>query len=188
MIFDGTHKLIGKGAQADVFLYKGFAYKVYKPTYPAEWISFEKKQQHEVNKAGLCSVRYYDTYDDHIIKMDLIDGEMLETKINDCAARKPVEEFSTVQDGFSLLSTAFKFVHKADITGLEIPRLTQTAGLTPALFDYACTYVIFEEFSAAALVLYKALVLPDLKELSVSDSDFEEALEVCRVLRQLEKN
>lgn len=85
MIFDGTHKLIGKGAQADVFLYKGFVYKVYKPTYPAEWISFEKKQQHEVNKAGLCSVRYYDTDDDHIIKMDMIDGEMLETKINDCA-------------------------------------------------------------------------------------------------------
>lgn len=188
MIFDGTHKLIGKGAQTDVFLYKGFGYKVYKPTYPAEWIYFEKKQQHEVNKAGLCSVRYYDTYDDHIIKMDLIDGEMLETKINDCAAGKPVEEFSTVQDVFSLLSIAFKFVHKADITGLEISRLTQTAGLAPAFFDYARTYVIFEEFSAAALVLYKALVLPDLKELSVSDSDFEEALEVCRVLRQLEKN
>ena len=137
MIFDGTHKLIGKGAQADVFLYKGFAYKVYKPTYPAG---------------------------------------------------KPVEEFSTVLDGFSLLSTAFKFVHKADITGLEIPRLTQTAGLAPALFDYAHTYVIFEEFFDAALVLYKALVLPDLKELSVSDSDFEEVVEVCRVLRQLEKN
>lgn len=43
MIFDGTEILIGKGAQAEVLLYKGFAYKVYKDTYPAEWISFEKK-------------------------------------------------------------------------------------------------------------------------------------------------
>ena len=54
MIFDGTEKIIGRGAQAEVFLYRGFAYKVYKPTYPAEWIAFEKHQQREINKAGLC--------------------------------------------------------------------------------------------------------------------------------------
>ena len=57
MTFDGTQKLIGRGAQADVFLYQGFAYKVYKPSYPAEWIAFEKHQQGEINKAGLCPVR-----------------------------------------------------------------------------------------------------------------------------------
>ena len=42
MTFDGTQKVIGNGAQAEVLLYKEFAYKVYKPTYPAEWIAFEK--------------------------------------------------------------------------------------------------------------------------------------------------
>lgn len=45
MTFDGTQKIIGKGAQAEVLLYHGFAYKVYNKSYPAEWIAFEKKQQ-----------------------------------------------------------------------------------------------------------------------------------------------
>ena len=45
MTFDGSQKVIGKGAQAEVLLYHGFAYKVYKESYPAEWIDFEKKQQ-----------------------------------------------------------------------------------------------------------------------------------------------
>ena len=127
MIFDGTEILIGKGAQAEVFLYKGFAYKVYKETYPAEWISFEKHQQCEVNKAGLCPVRYYDTDDPHIIRMDYIDGVMLEKIVNDCASGKEVDEIRNVPDGFRMLSAAFKFVHKADIRGLVIPRFTETA-------------------------------------------------------------
>lgn len=38
-------KIIGKGAQAEVFLYHSFAYKFYKESYPTEWIAFEKKQQ-----------------------------------------------------------------------------------------------------------------------------------------------
>ena len=80
MQFDGTQQLIGTGAQAEVLLYEGYAYKVYKPTYPAEWIAFEKSQQKAVNDAGLCSVRYYDTDDEHIIKMDFVDGEMLEKR------------------------------------------------------------------------------------------------------------
>ena len=71
MTFDGSQKIIGKGAQAEVLLYHGFAYKVYNQSYPAEWIAFEKQQQQAVNKAGLCPVNYYDTDDPHIIKMDL---------------------------------------------------------------------------------------------------------------------
>jgi len=35
MKFDGTQKSIGHGAQAEVLLYHGFAYKIYKPSYPA---------------------------------------------------------------------------------------------------------------------------------------------------------
>ena len=128
MIFDGTEILVGKGAQAEVFLYKGFAYKVYKKTYPAEWISFEKKQQREVNKAGLSPVRYYDTDDPHIIRMDYIDGVMLEKIVSDCASGKEVDEISDVQDGFRMLSKAFKFIHKADIRGMDIPRLSKEQG------------------------------------------------------------
>ena len=51
MTFDGSQKIIGKGAQAEVLLYHGFAYKVYNQSYPAEWIAFEKQQQQAVNKA-----------------------------------------------------------------------------------------------------------------------------------------
>ena len=32
MTFDGTQKVIGKGAQAEVLLYHGFAYKVFGKT------------------------------------------------------------------------------------------------------------------------------------------------------------
>ena len=77
MTFDGSQKVIGKGAQAEVLLYHGFAYKVYKESYPAEWIAFEKKQQQAVNKTGLCSVKYYDTDNPYIIKMDLVEGVQL---------------------------------------------------------------------------------------------------------------
>ena len=241
MLFDGTEILIGKGAQAEVFLYKGFAYKVYKETYPAEWISFEKKQQREVNKAGLCPVRYYDTDDPHIIRMDYINGVMLEKIVNDCAAGKEVDEIADVPDGFRMLSKAFKFVHKADIRGLDFPRFSETAGMglskenaekiipvierisaktgeclchldmhflnimipkdksgfkiidwmnariAPAVFDYARTYVVLKEVSEEALDLYQATVLPDLKELRISEPDFSDAVEVCSIVRAREK-
>ena len=118
MIFDGTEKKIGTGAQAEVLLYHGFAYKIYKPTYPAEWIEFEKRQQKAVNDAGLCSVRYYDTDDSHIIKMDFVDGEMLEEK----ARMGDINCFYT-------LAKAFRFVHGIDATGINMPHLLDTAGM-----------------------------------------------------------
>lgn len=40
-IFDGSQKEIGRGKQAIVFRYNGFAYKVYKNEYPKEWIQGE---------------------------------------------------------------------------------------------------------------------------------------------------
>ena len=140
MTFDGTQKLIGRGAQADVFLYQRFAYKVYKPSYPAEWIAFEKHQQGEINKAGLCPVRYYDTDDAHVIKMDFVDGEMLESKINSCVqenlAGKTDIAFGSLPEGayqiiegYKLLARAFKFVHSAEIKDLEIPHLRNTAAI-----------------------------------------------------------
>lgn len=97
MVFDGSEKLIGRGAQADVVSYRGFAYKIYKPSYPAEWIAFEKDQQRAVNMAGLSSIRYYDTDDDHIVKMDLIEGETLETR----ASRGDLTCFDILADSFA---------------------------------------------------------------------------------------
>ena len=267
MTFDGTQKVIGNGAQAEVLLYKGFAYKVYKPAYPAEWIAFEKQQQAAVNKAGLCPVKYYDTDDPHIIKMDFVDGDTLEKKLR---GTMPVE------NGFALLAQAFRFVHAADATNTTIPPLIATAGmglsdveqakilpvierlsqkyksvichldmhflnimlpntgtpqnaahasanspsstppnvgtataqmaaqfsprtsgfviidwmntrLAPAVFDYARTYVVFDEFIKDALVYYKSAVSQDINALGISDEDFSDAVEVCTIIRKHEK-
>ena len=236
MIFDGSQKIIGKGAQAEVLLYKGFAYKVYKESYPAEWIAFEKEQQKAVNKSGLCPVKYYDTEDPHIIKMDLVTGDQLEKSV----PKSP-------EQGFALLARAFRFVHKADAISTTIPLLSETAGLmlsdeeksqvmpvierlsqkykicichldmhflnimipddaeliadkidytiidwmnarlAPPVFDYARTYVIFNEFAKEVLDIYKTAVWPDLLSLDISEEDFFEAVKVCTILRSHEK-
>ena len=245
MTFDGTQKIIGRGAQAEVFLYHGFAYKLYKASYPEEWIAFEKHQQGEVNKAGLCPVKYYDTDDGHIIKMDFVDGDTLENKINECVKGNPSDAVPNPLEGFKYLSKAFNFVHSADIQGLEIPHLYDTAAMgmdeekaqkilpiikrlsqkmrncvchldmhflnimlpnkksaddaeykiidwmnariAPPVFDYARTYVIFNEFSKDALELYKQIVLPELWASGVSEDDFNSAVEVCAIIREKEK-
>ena len=119
MNFDGTEKIIGRGAQADVIEYQGYAYKLYKPSYPAEWIAFEKSQQKAVNTAGLSGVRYYDTDDPHIVKMDLVKGEVLEKKVR--------EGFP---GGFDILADAFRKIHAANTDGIEMPRLSDIAALT----------------------------------------------------------
>ncbi len=236
MTFDGTQKVIGKGAQAEVLLYHGFAYKVYNESYPAEWIAFEKDQQKAVNKAGLCQVKYYDTDDPHIIKMDLVEGDQLEKSIP-----------AAPEQGFLLLAKAFRFVHEADASATTIPPLSATAGLlltdqeksevlpiierlsqkykscichldmhflnimiptntpliadkinytiidwmntrvAPPVFDYARTYVIFNEFAKEAVEFYKAAVWPDVQALGISDEDFSDAVKVCTILRSKEK-
>ena len=236
MTFDGTQKLIGKGAQAEVLLYHGFAYKVYKETYPAKWIDFEKHQQQAVNRAGLCPVKYYDTDEPHIIKMDLVKGEQLEKSV----PKSP-------EQGFKLLARAFRFVHEADAKGTTIPPLSATAGLmldeeekpevlpvierlsekykscichldmhflnimipndaelvadkinytiidwmnarlAPPVFDYARTYVIFDEFAKEAVEFYRATVWEDVLSLGITKDDFYEAVKVCTILRRHEK-
>ena len=246
MTFDGTQKLIGRGAQAEVFLYQGFAYKVYKPTYNAEWIAFEKKQQQQINKAGLCPVRYYDTDDSHIIKMDFVDGDTLENIIKRYVQEQLPEGMAKIAEAYKLLARAYKFVHSADIEGLEIPHLRDTAAMgmsaedsgkilpiierlsgkmkecichldmhflnimlphskelsmdsdciiidwmnariAPPVFDYARTYVILDEFSKEALELYNQIVMPEVKALGVSESDFADAVTVCSIIRKYEK-
>ena len=60
--------------------------------------------------------------------------------------------------------------------------------IAPPVFDYARTYVIFEEFSKEALEIYTEKVLPDMWDTGVSAKDFEDALEVSRIIRNREKN
>ena len=152
MTFDGTQKNIGTGAQAEVLLYHGFAYKVYKPSYPAEWISFEKAQQTAVNKAGLCPVKYYDTDDSHIIKMDLVDGITLEKRMNErTAGTAPTPDVPLVkspEEGFALIAEAFRFVHKADADGVSIPHLRETAAMGMNQEEASKVLSIIERLSA----------------------------------------
>ena len=232
MEFDGSQILIGRGAQADVFKYQGYAYKVYKNTYPEEWIRFEISQQETVVNLGLCDVRYYTTDDPHIIRMDLIEGIELEKKVLD-----------GFLEGFDLLADAFRKVHQAKIPseGIRMPRLIDTAGMglsdedrekifpvitrlsekyepcvchldmhflnimlpddgseykiidwmnariAPAVFDYARTYVIFDEFSQEGLELYKKAVASDIAALGITDADFKDAVMVSSVIRNREK-
>ena len=232
MEFDGTQILIGRGAQADVYKYQGYAYKIYKNTYPEEWIRFEISQQETVVNLGLCDVRYYTTDDPHIIRMDLIEGIELEKKVLD-----------GFLEGFDLLADAFRKVHQAKIPseGIRMPHLIDTAGMglsdedrerifpvitrlsekyepcvchldmhflnimlpddgseykvidwmnariAPAVFDYARTYVIFDEFSQEGLELYKKAVASDIAALGITDADFKDAVMVSSVIRNREK-
>lgn len=232
MEFDGSQILIGRGAQADVYRYHGYAYKVYKNTYPEEWIRFEISQQETVVDLGLSDIRYYNTDDPHIIRMDLIDGIELEKKVLD-----------GYLEGFDLLGDAFRKVHQVKIPsgGISMPRLIDTAGfglseeerekifpvisrlsekyescvchldmhflnimlpndgsgykiidwmnarIAPPVFDYARTYVIFDEFSKEGLELYKKAVASDIASLGISDADFTDAVMVSSVIRNREK-
>ena len=230
MIFDGTQKTIGKGAQAEVVSYYGYAYKIYRSSYPTEWIAFEKKQQEAVNKTGLSPVRYYDTDDEHIVKMDLITGVTLESRANEGDS-----------GAWDILADAFRFVHDKPVKSVDMPPFAITAvmglseeekmmvmpiierlsakmecrichldlhflnvmipengldyriidwmnaRLAPPVFDYARTYVIFEEISEVALNIYMEKVLPQMWATGVSEEDFYDAVKVCRIVRQQEK-
>ena len=117
-LFDGSEEVIGHGAQADVYLYHGFAYKAYRPDYLVEWIEFEMKQQQAVNKAGLSSVRYYDTEDTHLLKMDLVRGVELEDRV--------LQGFI---GGFDILADMFRKVHAAPVADIDMPRYIHTVGM-----------------------------------------------------------
>ena len=120
--FDGSQELIGKGAQADVYKYQGYAYKVFKQEYPTEWIAFEKKQQSEANRLGLSSIKYYDTEDPKIVKMDLVEGITLEKKLK-----------GAIDEGLAILAEMQRKVHQASAEGTDIPKLSDC--LTPGLLD-----------------------------------------------------
>ena len=61
------------------------------------------------------------------------------------------------------------------------------ARLAPLVFDYARTYIIFEEFSKEGLDAYKQIVLPKLWDYGVDENDFCDAKRVCSIIRNREK-
>lgn len=95
--FDGTEREVGKGAQATVFYYKGFAYKVYNSEYPKEWINCELLIQEELNKTSLSVVKYYRTEELNVVKMDFIDGITLGERMQKEKYKKGVDDVIKLQ-------------------------------------------------------------------------------------------
>lgn len=115
VFFDGSEREIGKGAQAKVYAYKGAAYKVYNEEYPAQWIAFERKIQAKISRTRLPVVRYEETKDPHIIKMELIDGITLGDRM------KKEKYKSGVQDLIGLQ----KMIHT--VTDVDLPTFKECA-------------------------------------------------------------
>lgn len=95
--FDGSQKEIGRGAQAIVYYYKGYAYKVYKEEYPKEWIQGEILIQNEINKTGLPVVKYEKTGEPNIIKMEFISGITLADRIRKEKYKTGLEDLLQLQ-------------------------------------------------------------------------------------------
>lgn len=74
MDFSKDAKLLGKGSQAEIYYYEGYAYKVFNKSYPVDYINNEFYIQTEVNKTNLRTIKYYKTDDEHVLKMDYING------------------------------------------------------------------------------------------------------------------
>lgn len=108
-IFDGSQREIGRGAQAVVYLYKGYAYKVYSDPYPLAWIKGELLIQNEINKTGLPVVRYYETQAPNILKMDWIDGVTLGHRM----------QHEGYEHGVADLVQLHQQIHR--VTGVNIP-------------------------------------------------------------------
>ena len=134
--FDGSQIVIGHGAQADVYSYQGYAYKVYKDSYPIEWIEFEKHQQSQINKVGLSPIRYYETENPHIVKMDLVEGDTLEKKM-----------LEGYPNGFELIAGIFRNIHGVDTSDVKIPLFLETAGMGLNIDDKEKVIQIIERLS-----------------------------------------
>lgn len=103
-IFDGSQKEIGKGAQAVVYYYSGFAYKLYKNDYLKEWIRNEILIQDEINKTNLPVIKYYETEDPNVIKMDFINGMTLGDRMLKEKYKNGVEDIIKLQKEIHIIT------------------------------------------------------------------------------------
>ena len=123
-IFDGSQKEIGKGAQAVVYYYNGFAYKVYKNDYPIEWVRNEILIQDEINKTNLPLIQYYETEEPNVIKMDFINGVTLGDRILKEKYKNGVEDVIKLQKEIHMITDvnlpSMKYCAINDIKLLQI--------------------------------------------------------------------
>lgn len=112
--FINERVLIGSGMQADVYEWKGFAYKCFHDDYPKEWIAYEKMVQDEVSKSNLPVPHCYETVFPNTIKMDFINGISLLKKYENKSQNAGMSEFMEL----------FQKIHK--VKGLDIPHFTES--------------------------------------------------------------
>ena len=120
--FDGSQELIGKCGKAEIYKYQGYAYKVFKPEYPAEYIASGKDLQDKANKLGLGGIKYYGTEDSKIVKMDLIEGVTLDKKLK-----------GAIDESLAIVADMQRKVHGVGVEGTDIPKLIDC--LNPGLLD-----------------------------------------------------
>lgn len=109
--FIKDRRLIGQGKMANVYLWKGFAYKCFEANYPEEWLDYEMNLQNVISACHLPTVKYMPSEFPNSIKMDYIEGISL-------ADRMRKEKY---KDGVDDLFHLFKEVHA--IREIELPKL-----------------------------------------------------------------
>lgn len=90
-------KIIGKGRQATVYIWKGFAYKVYPDSYPIQAIASEMQLQQLISKIDLPIAKYYETDSPYIIKMDYISGMTLTERVQNKHYPHGMEDLISLQ-------------------------------------------------------------------------------------------
>ncbi|HAW70083.1 MAG TPA: hypothetical protein DCX37_02730 [Firmicutes bacterium] len=131
--FVSERKEIGKGRQATVYLWNGFAFKVYNEGYPPQWIDFEMQVQKQISQTALPVAKYYKTDCPHIIKMDYISGVTLSEKILEGQYQHGIEDLLNLQ----------KQIHRID--NVDLPHIRKC--LEPEISGLNCA----EEQKARAL-------------------------------------
>ncbi len=142
-LFEQERVLIGQGRMANVYLWKGFAYKCFQSDYPEDWITYELHIQNTVSQLGLPTVKYYPSEIPHSLKMDYIKGISLADKM------QQEKYLHGIEDLFKLMLS----VHEN--RGLDLPSLNP---------------FLVEEISKLDLdSSYKALALTFISEIPDKD-------------------
>lgn len=135
-VFDGSEKIIGRGAQAVVYLWQEAAYKVYPEQYPKEQIEHELRVQEEICRTSLPVVKYEKTDDPYIIKMGFINGITLADRIRRDQYTHGVEDMIKLQKAVHQI----KDLHLPDMIRYAVHDL-DTMTIAPSQKERALMYL-----------------------------------------------
>lgn len=164
--FDKDKKLIGLGKVAKVYLFEGYAYKVFKRGSSPDAVEYEINIQQEIAKTPLPVAAYYKTDNPLMIKMDFIDGVTLAEKMRR-------EKYT---EGLNDLLTIQKEIHSTE--GVKVPDFTpwirgeiERSGAPSTVKETALSYLaeIPEEKKLCHLDLHFLNIMSSSKGYSIID-------------------